>query len=448
MKNFSSLPRSLLVVLGLALLIRLAAVAILPPTIADDSPWYLDRGKQIVTNTVSIKEYITFGPLYALLAGSSNAILGRDNAILFLRLLQAVLGTAVCGLVWRIAHKLTNDTRIATLAGLGIALNPIFIIDGNGIVTEPLFVFLLVWALAVYICQPVEDTRRLAASGSLFALATLTRAMSVLFPVGLAIHLMLVMPWKRALRGAAILLVIYVAVVSTWTVYNLVKFNRFFFAASGAGDFLYAGTVGYNGSKSVDINLAQNNNGNVPSGQARDIAARNTFFGAISANPVGYFVGQSKKLAAALLQPHQTTYFPGPSLKMMTAQWLRADRSIGGLAALLSDPTFWPKLILYLFHYLALTFGAVGIVLTLREWKLYAPLSGFVVYTLLLHLFLLVVPRYLFPIMPVLWIFAAIAMVRMWSWLRARNWAVGPINVQNRVEAKSMQSAPGPEGPG
>ncbi len=108
----------------------------------------------------------------------------------------------------------------------------------------------------------------------------------------------------------------------------------------------------------------------------------------------------------------------------MAAQWLRTDRSIGGLAALLTDTTFWPKLILYIFHYLALIFGAVGIVLTLRDWRKFVPLSGFIVYTLLLHLFLLVVPRYLFPMMPFMWVFAAVAMVRLWVWVRSRKFAL------------------------
>jgi hypothetical protein len=36
-----------------------------------------------------------------------------------------------------------------------------------------------------------------------------------------------------------------------------------------------------------------------------------------------------------------------------------------------------------------------------------SPLTGFVVYTTLLHLVMLALPRYIFPIMPVMWIFAA-----------------------------------------
>src|SRR5258707_3245174 len=435
MRKISLPPHSLLVVVGLALLIRLTAVVILPPSLADDSHYYLDRGKQIVNNTVNSKEFITFGPMYALLAGGTNAIFGRDNAILFLRLLQAVLGAAVCGFVWRIAHRLTDDIRIATVAGLGIAINPIFIIDGNSIVTEPLFIFLLTWALSIYIGRKIGDSRQLAASGGLFALATLTRAMSILFPVELAIHLALVLPWKRALRGAAILLIVYAAVLSTWTIYNLVKFNRLYIGASGAGDLLFAGTVGYNGSQSVDTHFAQVNGGSVPSDAARNSAIATTFGTTIASNPIGYLFNQSKKLASALLQPHETIYFPGPSLKSMAEQCLRTDRTIGGLAALLTDPTLLPKLILYIFHYLALIFGAAGILLTLRDWRKFAPLSGFIVYTLLLHLFLLVVPRYLFPMMPFMWVFAAVAMVRLWVWVRSRTFAL-------HYSPQSMPSSP------
>jgi hypothetical protein len=39
---------------------------------------------------------------------------------------------------------------------------------------------------------------------------------------------------------------------------------------------------------------------------------------------------------------------------------------------------------------------------------------------LLLHLFLLVIPRYLYPITPVLWVFSAVAMVRLWEYVRSR----------------------------
>lgn len=53
MQKLSTLPRSLLIVVGIALLLRLISIVILPAGIMDDSSWYLDRGKLLITNTAS-----------------------------------------------------------------------------------------------------------------------------------------------------------------------------------------------------------------------------------------------------------------------------------------------------------------------------------------------------------------------------------------------------------
>ncbi len=434
LQTLSAAERSLLIVIGLAFVLRLLSITILPPRLGDDSPWYLDRGARMMTGLITPQEAITFAPLYAMVAGTANHFLGLDSAILFLRLLQAIIGTATCGLVWRIAYGLTHDWRVATVAGLGIALNPIFIIDDNNIVTEPLFIMLLVWAFAVYLMN-TGTKRSLVGSGVLFGLATLTRAMTLLFPVGLGIHLLLILPFKRALRAAALLLVVYGAVLSVWTLYSAVKFDKFVIGASGISDFLLTGTLGYKGSPQVDTQYQNLNDGTVPDGSARDPIAVSVVSSTIGANPVGYLVSQSKKLLVALLQPHMTPYFAGPSLKTMAGDSLRHDRTIAGLGTLISGAYFWPKLALYIAHYLGLLFGALGILFTLREWRKYTPLSGFILYTLLLHLFLLVIPRYLFPILPALWVFAGVAIVRLWD--RLRVW-----QTSHRSQQAQLQTSP------
>jgi len=426
-------------IVGLALVIRLVAVAILPANHAqaDDSYYYLVRGEHLAANTLTPQEVITFAPLYAFLAGSATHVLGLDNAILALRVLGAILGALTCGFVWRIAQRLTGDNRIAIVAMLGLALNPIAILDNNMVTTETLFLFLLTWAFSIYVVpQPDRPAypRTYIASGALFGLATLTRVQPVLFPVGLAIHLSLVFSWRKALRAAAVLLVVYAAVVSTWTVYNLIKFNTLIIGASGATDFLLTGALGYNGSTNVDKQFADHNDGIVPQGDgSRAPVAAKVVEETIRNNPIGYLSHRVKELLSAILQPHMTTYFPGASLKSMAANWLLRDRSPGGLARLLGDSTFWPKLAMYVAHYLALIFGAAGVLLTWREWRKFAPLTGFIAYILLLHLFLLVIPRYVYPITPLLWVFAAVAMVRLWE--RVRNTrALAPVKIYNPVE--------------
>jgi hypothetical protein len=105
---------------------------------------------------------------------------------------------------------------------------------------------------------------------------------------------------------------------------------------------------------------------------------------------------------------------------------------VAGLGRLIGGEAFWPKLALYAAHFLPLIFGALGIVLTWRrrQWIAFAPLLGLIAYTLLLHLFLLATPRYLFPLFVALWIYAAVGMV--WTWERiAGAFASGPILRRN-----------------
>src|SRR5258708_1711044 len=204
--------RSVLWIVGLALIVRLAVFAALPANraLADDSPFYLNVGKGLVTNTIT--EHISFGPLYTLIAGSANQVLGLDNAVTFLRLIGAILGALTCGFVWRIAQRLTGDVRIALVAGLGLALNPIAILDNGMVTTETLFLFLLTWAFSIYVVpQPDRPAypRTYVAAGVLFGLATPTRLQPGLFPLGVAIPLGLGFSLPKALRAALVLLVFY-----------------------------------------------------------------------------------------------------------------------------------------------------------------------------------------------------------------------------------------------
>jgi 4-amino-4-deoxy-L-arabinose transferase-like glycosyltransferase len=417
--RYKKQPELLLVgIIALALILRLIVVFTITPPAPNDTPWYLNAGELVITNRVDVTTAQPFAPLFSLIAGTFKHWFGYDQALVGLRLLLAVLGAITCGFIWRIAYRLTQDARIATVAGLGLALNPIFLIENDTVLTETLFLFLLLWALSIYINATEITKSRLAASGALLGLAALTRAAIVAFPLGLAIHLGLIFPWRQALRKAGLLLLVYVLVLGTWTVYTGVKFNRFVIGASGASDMLLSATVGYEGSPQVDEKYAQYNGGTVPSGSDRDSVAMNVVTSTITSNPLGYIKTRLSQLGEALLQPHQTVYFAGESLKDLLLNWLRADRTLVGLSRVISGENFWPKLSIYIFHFLVLFAGLIGIVLTRRDWKKYAPLTGLIAYTLLLHFFLLATPRYLLPITPALWVFAGVTLIRGWERLR------------------------------
>ena len=84
---------------------------------------------------------------------------------------------------------------------------------------------------------------------------------------------------------------------------------------------------------------------------------------------------------------------------------------MGGLVAITGIEGFWPKLIVYLVQYVGLLAGLLGLWRTRRRWRLTLPLAGFILYTLLIHLVLEAIPRYIFPTLLFWWVFAGIALV-------------------------------------
>jgi hypothetical protein len=99
----------------------------------------------------------------------------------------------------------------------------------------------------------------------------------------------------------------------------------------------------------------------------------------------------------------------------MGMRWLTQERTLDGLLRLVQSDGFWPKLVLYAFHYATLVFGALGMWVMRRLWRFTMPLVGFVVYVTLLHVVLLALPRYIFPTVIAWYIFSALWWTRQSS---------------------------------
>jgi hypothetical protein len=251
------------------------------------------------------------------------------------------------------------------------------------------------------------------------ALATMTRAVLLLFPLGLAIHLLLVYGWRRGLKYAALLLMIYASVTSIWTIYNEVKWDTPVIGAQGLSAFLLIGATEWTSPSEMDATLADHVDGQLSAQVSQqqeiytDAAAQ-----AISKDPLGWIARRFTKLAEAYLQPHGTMFFHGESLKNLALAWFNNDRTPAGLIRLTQGDEFWPKLSMYIFHYAGLLAGIVGLWMTRRNWRVALPLSGFILYTTLVHLFLEALPRYIFPLSVFWWVFAAVALVAIWDRVR------------------------------
>lgn len=430
-------PTPLQLILALAIVLRLAHALSLNPldvyNTGGDSAWYLLNGYALVTgqdNThvtipgaphpgVPVRlAYLPTPPLYLLFAGFWQAVLPPAAAISMTRLLQVLMGAALCFFAHRLAAFFGGE-RAGLIAAAALAVSPAFILEAAVVQSETLFMFLAGAGLWLYTrpFAPGESnpTRRsLIAAAVLFGLATLTRAALLLFPAGLAIHLLLAGGWRRGFRQAALLLAVYALVVSTWTVYNLARWGRLVVGGEGFAAFLFIGATDWQGPDALDAQLAEAAGGDAPGDtQERQGIYREAAAQIIAQDVPGYISRRLADLTAALLQPHGTIYYGGESLKDLAAGWWMADRSPEGLLRLAQGEWFWHKLVIYIFHYAGLLLGTVGLWLSRRNWRTALPSFGFILYVLLVHLVLDALPRYLFPAMLCWWAFAGVALSRL-----------------------------------
>lgn len=418
-RHYSILNLWLGVILFVALVLRLVYALAQDPgeafdTSGADSWWYLQVGADLVNGRSPAP--LPTAPLYPLLLGFAQEVFAPNTAVIVLRMLQALLSTAYCYFAYRLALMLTDKPRAGVLAAGVLAVSPVFVIEAAMITTETLYIFLLLGGLVAYISlvkQPADSRLtivRLVAAALLFALATLTRAVLILFPLGLALHLLLVYGWREGLKRAALLLIVYVLVISVWTAHNWIKWRRVVIGAQGFASFLYLGASeeGWQGAVETDQQLAEV----LPeldeiNAQTQQEVFTNSAADIISENPLAYAQRRVSNLADSYLQPHGTVFFPGESLRALVSDWWRTDRTYGGLVQLTTADAFWPKLLIYVLHFVGIVEGLIGMWRTRHNWRVALPLIGFVAYTSLLHLALLALPRYIFPTEVIWWVFAA-----------------------------------------
>jgi 4-amino-4-deoxy-L-arabinose transferase-like glycosyltransferase len=424
--------RVLLMILTLALGLRLAFALAQDPlrpyeATGGDSRLYLQIGQYLMSGYDYSRVSIPMAPVYLVLNGLAQILFSPAGAIIVLRLLQAIMGTATCYFAYRLARLLSRDERAGLIAAGVVALSPVFIIESAQILTETLYIFLVTSGLWLYaeLIERVPKRRWLwlTSVGLLLGLATLTRAVLLAFPVGLVIHLLLVYGWRGGLKRGAVLVVAYSLTVSTWTVWNLVKWNRFVVGAEGLSAFIFIGAVGWKDPAQLDKQLPVDIPPEIkPDGTFR-IHSEDYLAGAgkvIGGNPLGWAGRRVNELINAYLQPHGTTFYSGVSLKDLAAGWLRNDRTPAGLLRLTQADSFWPKLVLYMLHFTALFAGMIGLWLSRRQWRLALPLAGFILYTTLVHLALQAIPRYIFPTEVFWWAFAGVALAAAWRWATHR----------------------------
>lgn len=454
MKAEARYSRWLWVILLLGLLLRLAYAAG-QPTVASfsgtggDSGWYLAVGWGFfsgqehgwIRNIPFTNDSIPTPPVYILYAGLFQQFLAEHETVVAMRLLQCLASIATVYLVFRIGTAL-HCQRAGLVAAALASFHPALVFEPSNIATETLYIFFLSCGLWLYVEYFVNGLSGRSANGLspgaaivltaiAFSLATLTRAVSVLFPLGLAMHMLLlrrhgyISHWRRHI---ALLLVVYLAVLSTWAVYNLTLWDRFVFVSDRLLPAVWRGVESDDGSpQQNDALLLAGAEADIPEDCEGDCQYHHPaelylarIGEIIGADPAGLLALRAKELAYSLLQPHGTTHLGNVSVRQAASDWLGGGRSLSQFSEIMHSEGFWAKLLTWLFHLLGIVFGSLGMIFLRRRWPLSLPVMGFAVYTVLAHSVLLALPRYLFAIEVVWLIFAGCALVIIYDrWRRA-----------------------------
>lgn len=385
------------------------------------------------TCTITDVERLPTPPLYLYLLGAAQAIFGFQSAaaVMAARLFQIALSVITIGLLAGIAGQIAGR-RAGVMAAAIAALHPGLIVESGQIVSETLFLTLIAAGLLAFIMginAPRRSAITLIAAGVCFGLAALTRASALAFPLALTAYGVLMgffsrrpppatqpepktdrafapLPMEQdSMRGEVaspsgwrvwgVFLVICVLTVGSWTAYNLIRYDRLVIGGEGLAAFLYVGATGWDDPEQVDARLAEQTGTAAGAADQADFAA--AAGDAIASDPGAYLRRRLGELASAVIQPHGTTYYGGPSLRDLVADWWRADRSPAGLIALTATEAFWPKLLLYGAHVAVIGLAAIGAWRTRTRWRVTLVLIGWIGYLLAVHLLLLALPRYLFP---------------------------------------------------
>lgn len=429
-------------ILFIGLLLRLLHASDLP-TVAlfrhgggGDSGWYLANGAGFFSGKEhgyirGIAYYISnlpTPPFYIIFAGIFQTFLPKHESVVAIRIVQCLVSIGTAYLAFRIVLTIVADLRAGLMAAALVALHPTFIVESNTIATETFYVFFICVGLWLYIeyvvsrdgiaaPQRLSINLALALAGLAFGMATLTRAVAALFPLGIVGHMLLLNFYGGRLRWFSkglLLLVVYSALLSTWTIHNLLLWNRFVILSDQLMPAIWRAAVTNDGSPTENDELLLRD---APTTIAEDCEIdckfqheTDTYLkqieASISQDGVGYILRRFGELGESIIQPHGTVSFGSSSIREAAASWLRNDRSTIGLIQLTRIEGFAIKLVIWILHLSAIGFGLAGIWMTRRSWRYTAPLACFLAYTTLIHFVVLDAPRYLFP-NEIIWIMFA-----------------------------------------
>ena len=341
-------------------------------------------------------------PLYPLFLAGIYALVGHD--FLAVRLVQVVLGVASCGMLYLLGRSIFGP-RIGLLGAGFAAIYPFFIYYTGQLLTETLFIFLILslLTLAHAIAQRrIRGTLAVLALGITAGLTVLTRAEALYFAVILIVVLgWWSVPlrtggtpgWRARLTSLLALMVVFAATLSPWVGFNYARFDHLFVTTKlGYNLFTYyhPRMTADQRVRSADIPLPDLTGLTEPEREER-----------LLSEGLGFMANDPARTAQFMVAKAGLLFKLTPSNEINRRY---------ALVSLLSYGVLVP-------------FMVIGAILSLRRWPLTWPLLLWVVLGSASGILVLAGIRLRMRIEPILLLFAAVGIIELVQWLWSRRGA-------------------------
>ncbi len=303
---------------------------------------------------------------------------------------QCFFNVGIALLTFLIANRFFSSI-VAFIAFVIVLFLPDLFVLPTFLYTETVFIFLfmlLIWTTLRAIDRP--SFKRIFIAAFVCGLATLTRGVTMLFPVVFFLALLPKFGFLKSVRLAAVFALFFALSVLPWTVRNYVTFHAFVPIAVGTGDVFWTGNYlpfdgKYNYEKTMQLmdEMTEGLNQIERDKRLMQEAKKN-----IAAAPLQTAVLMGKKFFRFWLW----VYEAGP-----TGQ----KRQSNFLVQFVLSVAYYPILLLFM----------IGVWITRERWRDLSLFYWLLSYYVALHVVMLVVPRYRIPILPIMSIFAAVALV-------------------------------------
>lgn len=248
----NSLRRSLLIIFGIALLLRLFVFVYVVHEprkfYTYDSDGYDRRALNLLSYGVfssseqpPFKPDLDRTPTYPVFLAAIFGVVGHIPAAA--ALVQILIGSLTVLLAYRVARDLKLSTTAALLAAGIVAIEPISAITTNRLLTETLFTFLAmasVWTVVRY--WQTELARWLIAAAVLVALTSLTRPINQFLPIALLPLFVLAAKHGRRRRmfaAGVVFTLLSLALTYTWAYRNYLQTGLFTLSTISDTNLIY-----------------------------------------------------------------------------------------------------------------------------------------------------------------------------------------------------------------